>query len=119
MCQYFYIMEKCKALVNHTIEVLDPAHGQEVKSFYQSIGVKTGNLSFANTKESSDNRRFYMVCSDGETDYCSESESKERNLKFVTLEEAKRIVDSGSSIITTTDPSINISSTKIIGRIIC
>jgi len=118
MCQYFYIMEKWKALVNHTIEVLDPTHGQEVKSFYQSIGVKTGNLFFGNTKESSDNRRFYMVSSDGETDYWSEDESKKRNLKFVTLDEAKRIVNSGISIISTT-PSINISSTKIIGRIIC
>jgi len=112
-------MEKWKALVNHTIEALDKRHANEIYEFYQSIGVQLDVLSFIRYKSDGDERRFYMVCSNGCYDYWSESESKERNLKFVTLDEAKRIVDGGSSIISTTDPSINISSTKIVGRVIC
>jgi hypothetical protein len=112
-------MEKWKALVNHTIELLDGSHGQEVKDFYQSIGVYVYGSSFNRHKADCDERRFYMVTIDGNYDFWSESESRERKLKIVTLEEAKRIVNGGSSIIPTTESSINISTTKIIGRIIC
>ena len=112
-------MEKWKALINHTIEALDKRHAIEIYEFYQSIGVTLEVSAFVRYKSDGDTRRFYMVRSNGGYDYWSESESKVRNLKFVTLEEAKRIVDGGSSIISTTESSINISTTKIVGRIIC
>jgi hypothetical protein len=111
-------MEKWKSFVNHAIEVLDRPHGHEVKDFYKSIGC-TSNLKFNMRKSDCDVNRYYCLSDGGSIMYRSKEYCDDNNFKIVTLEEAKRIVDGGGSIVSTVAPSINISTTKIIGRVIC
>jgi hypothetical protein len=112
-------MEKWKAFVNHAIELLDRSHGQEVKAFYQSIGVRNyANYDYTAIKADNDDGRYYYIDEYGNVDNITKRSCDNQGIKIVTLEEAKRIVNGESSIISTT-PSINISTTKIIGRIIC
>jgi len=111
-------MEKWKPFVNHAIEVLDRPHGHEVKDFYKSIGCNT-NLNFNLRKSDGDLNRYYCLSDNGDIMYRTKEYCDDNNIKIVTLEEAKRIVNSGGSIVSTVAPSINISSTKIVGRVIC
>jgi hypothetical protein len=113
-------MEKWKALINHGIELLDDNHGREVREFYKNLNVSNvDRFGFCNTKKDRDLTRFYLIQENGLINNVSDDFCHNNNFKIVTLEEAKKIVDGGGSIVSTVAPSINISTTKIIGRIIC
>jgi len=113
-------MEKWKALINHGIELLDDNHGREVREFYRNLNVSdVGRFGFCNTRKDRDSTRFYIIQENGLINNVSYDFCHDNKIKIVTLEEAKRIVDGGGSIVSTVAPSVNISSTKIVGRVIC
>ena len=71
---------------NQVIEVLNEAHGQLVKKYWQEKGLPVTFFMFSFTRENGDKKRYYGVI-DGIFDYYSLDQVIRHNAEIITLPE--------------------------------